>query len=92
MPIKNWDGSDLKVLTAKYLNKVTGRLNECGAKTATVRFGIMGTGLRPNYEITFGDKVTAFTGNNHERNMKHAKYKEKNLSRIYTYAEIEQTI
>lgn len=44
MTDKKWDGTDLQGLTAEYLYEVLAKLETMGAASATVQFGILGTG------------------------------------------------
>jgi hypothetical protein len=78
---KQWDGSDLSGLTAEYLFEVQCRMDESGGEAGTVRFGTLGTGTRPNYQVTFGEKIVAFNSANHVEDQRTAEYDRSNLSR-----------
>ncbi len=89
MTDKKWDGTDLQGLTAEYLYEVLARLQDVAA--ATVQFGILGTGARPNYVVAFPDKKIAYNSANHQQDSRTEAYDKNNLSeRSFTYAEIEQ--
>lgn len=60
---------------------------------ATVRFGIKGHGVRPNYEVKRPDKQgLAYPGGSRNSNPRESTYNEKNLSGSFTYQQIEAAI
>lgn len=91
MTDKKWDGTDLQGLTAEYLYEVLAKLETLGAASATVQFGILGTGARPNYVVTFRDTKITYNSANHEPDSRADAYDKNNLTEhSFTYAEIEQ--
>lgn len=84
---KIWDGS-LNGLTPEYLSAVLVSMSQCGPE-ATVRFGRLGTGARPNYQVENGKTIIAFNSINHQPDLRSEDFDLNNLSRAYTRVEIE---
>lgn len=84
---KAWDGS-LSGLTPEYLSAVLVSMSQHGPD-ATVSFGILGTGARPNYQIENGKTTTAYNSINHQPDPRSDDFDLNNLSRQFTRDEIE---
>ena len=84
-----WDGSDLSGLSYDYLNAVLMRMEQHNRKSAKVCFGLLGEGVKPNYQIEGADGFFAYSSSNHERDQKSEEYEPKNLSKPYTFEELE---
>lgn len=89
---EKWDGSDLSGLPSEYLLKVLENMNSFGAANPVVRFGTMGTGARPNYQVTSDKQIVSYASINHEKNEQTEMYEDKNLSVSYTYEEINNLL
>lgn len=79
------------VREASYYRSVLGRMTP--GRAAKVRFGTTGEGVMPNYEIEFenGEKV-AFSGQSHKPSTTHETFANVNLSRSYSFQEVQSLI
>ncbi len=84
--------SDLAKLPKEYLLSVKGVLGSNQGQL--VRFGVTGDGrIRPNYQIKYANgKSVAFNGQNHEENRNYVTYEDDNLSREFTFSEINKAL
>ena len=78
-----------KVFLRHVLDNFRGRLD------ATVQFGTTGTGVRPNYQVTYlrpdGSETTiAFRGSTHSAYGKHEQFVESHISPRFSYADVER--
>ena len=71
-------------MNEKYWNDVISNMT----KNDYVQFGITGTGVHPNYQITSEkDEIRTFTGKNHEE-VVWEKYAEENITKKYSLSEV----
>ncbi|KXU87126.1 hypothetical protein CR51_35925 [Caballeronia megalochromosomata] len=63
-------------------------MNQHGGPKASVRFGTLGKGYRPNYQIESASGVFAYLGNGHSLASNSKQYAEGNLTRPYSYDEV----
>lgn len=84
---KRWDG-DIAKLPKTYLSEVKKRLES--QKAEGVRFGILGKGFHPNYELVFSDgRAQPMLGSNHNKYPQHKKFEEANVTRVFNLDEIK---
>jgi len=82
-----WDKERLGQLSKSFLEKVFN--NMVDDKNANVCFGTTGKGIRPSYQIEFGNhETTAFTGSGHRPQEKSLSTGSKNKSRPFSQEEI----
>lgn len=84
-----WDGSDLSELSYDYLHAVLMRMEQHSRDSAKVRFGLLGEGVKPNYQIETAIEFLAYSGSSHDRDQKSEEYEPKNLSKPYSFEEVE---
>lgn len=88
--------SDLEKLDTSYLRLVRDNMRFApNNPTPTVQFGLTGTGQTPNYQTYFSKKrKTPRHGNSpeHKQFDKTEQFDESNLSRSFSYQEIQQAI
>jgi hypothetical protein len=85
MPTAAWTLSDLP---DNFLENVQSRMLEYGGVATSVRFGTLGKGFRPNYQIESPLGSFAFVGNGHALASKSKQYIKAHLTRRYLYQEI----
>lgn len=88
--------SDLKRFAPSYLRLVRDNMRLTQSNlTPTVQFGLTGTGQSPNYQTCFSNgKKIARHGNSpkHKQYRKSEQFEDSNISRPFTYQEIQQAI
>ncbi len=84
-----WDGSDLSELSYDYLHAVLLRMEQHGRESAKVRFGLLGEGVKPNYQIEGVEGLSAYNSSNHQLDQRSEEYEPKNLSKPYSFGEVE---
>lgn len=86
-----WDETRLAQLNTLFLEKM---LQNMGSDdTASVCLGTTGKGIRPNYQIHFGDQThTAYSGASHKPNQKPGATKTKNISPPFSRSVIENVL
>ncbi len=87
-----WDGSDLSGLSYDYLHAVLMRMEQHGRDSAIVRFGLLGEGVKPNYQIEGAEGLSAYSSSNHQLDQKSEEYEPKNLSKLYTFDEVNSLV
>jgi len=77
-----------------YYRKVLGNLVKFGSSEGVVRFGILGTGVAPNYQVVSIDGViTTFNGLGHNPAPNLAEqFDDDHLSAAYTKADVQRFI
>lgn len=78
-----------EILSRQYLSKVLASLR--GIEGSTVRFGETGTGMHPNYERTFPDRLPhTLRGSTHKPYDGTAEFNKESVSRAFTLQEITE--
>lgn len=86
-----WDKERLKQLSNGFLEKVFKNMGN--NKNASVRFGTTGKGIRPSYQIEFGNnETTAFTGSGHKPQKKSLSASTKKISQPFSQEEIDSIL
>lgn len=84
-----WSDGNLPTLTKLYLMRVRKNMRT----GSSVRFGLMGNGTSPNYEIALPDgRSLAYSGLSHKRHSQADTFDEKNTSQLFTEEQIEEAI
>lgn len=84
-----WSDGNLPTLTKLYLMRVRKNMRT----GSSVRFGLMGNGTSPNYEVVLPDGASrAYSGLSHKRYSRADTFDEKNISQLFTEEQIEEAI
>lgn len=82
-----WDG-DIKKLPKSYISEVKQMLESQGA--TGVRFGILGKGIIPNYELVFENgKTEARLGKSGKLYPNTKKFNDGNITKVFTLDELK---
>ena len=88
----NWKLENLSSLSSSLLKNVRKNMRTKEYQP-TVRFGTTGTGEFPNYQIKFiNDTVITYQSRSHKKYTGTDVFDDNNLSRPFTYAEIDEVI
>jgi len=83
-----WNEEKIKNLGRTFLREV---MRNMRSKESTVRFGETGQGIAPNYQVTFPNGVVMVrNGISHGSFKQVDEFNLDNLSKIFTYVEIEK--
>lgn len=86
-----WDKERLGQLSPVFLEKVFKNIGD--DKEAMISFGTTGKGIRPSYQIEYGNKETkAFTGSGHKPQVKSLSPGSKNISQPFSYGVIHSIL
>lgn len=85
----NWTEQNLTSLGSFFLRNVRDHMR--GDEGATVRFGVTGIGVQPNYQITFSNGVVrTIRGSSHEAFNQADEFQEDRISDPFTLAAIQR--
>ncbi|MFB2733757.1 hypothetical protein [Shewanella mangrovisoli] len=83
-----WNEDSLPTLGRVFLRHVIGHMR--GRSESTVRFGVTGQGIMPNYQVTFPNGVTrTLRGSSHDAFEQADAFDEERISRPFFLAEIQ---
>lgn len=84
-----WNEETLPSLTRRYLMQVKKNMRP----GSTVRFGLMGNGTSPNYELELSDgSRLPYRGQSHKRDERGDAFEEKHLSPPFTLEQLQDAI
>ncbi|HID36032.1 MAG TPA: hypothetical protein EYP39_01435 [Ghiorsea sp.] len=86
-----WDENNLSGLGSVFIRNVVNHMR--GREESTVRFGITGEGISPNYQVTFPNGlVRAIRGSSHEAYEQTDEFVDEKLSEVFSLADMQRVL
>ena len=84
-----WNQSNLSSLGVVFIRNVINHMR--GREESTVRFGITGEGISPNYQVTFPNSlVRAIRGSSHEAYEQTDEFEDGRLSEVFSLTDMQR--
>ena len=91
MSYLEWDLDNIIMLGKLFLRNVESNMNNY--EDSTVRFGITGKGIQPNYEITYPKgTIHIFSGASHKIYHSVDKFNKSRISEPFTFSQIQEAL